>query len=249
MRSAEQARILPESGRAAAREALGERYTNRHHGPRNTLCPHAGLSPELSVTDPQSGRCTQAPAPVRAQPLPGCSGARRHSVAPTSWGSARRGAHPAPSLVPYLARGSLASIPSCPQHCWAAFLGSETCFPRAQLLCCLVLPAHPAAPDKGPRSASLWPALQSESSPEPAGGWKKCELSAVRADKGPDECAAPPPEPGSLQRPRPPAPCSSLGPKQNLPLWRSPKQATFVSHSGHILFLFRVSEGQLAFGK
>lgn len=139
--------------------------------------------------------------------------------------------------------------PQLPQHCWAAFLGSETCFPCAQLLRCLALPAHPAALDKGLRSASPWPALQSESSPEPAGGWKKCELPAVRADKGPDECAAPPPEPGSLQRPRPPAPCSSLGPKQNLPLWRSPKQATFVSHSGYILFLFRVSEGQLAFGK
>ncbi|MEJ1286854.1 hypothetical protein NN561_017867 [Cricetulus griseus] len=170
VRSAEQARILPGSGRAAAREALREGYTNRHHEPRNTLYPHASPSPELSVTDPQSRRCTQEPAPARAQPLPGCSGARRHSVAPASWGSARLGAHPVPSLVPYLACSGLASIPSCPQHYWVAFLVSRTRFPGAQLLRCVVLPAHPAARDKGPRSASPRPALQSESSPEPAGG-------------------------------------------------------------------------------
>lgn len=118
-------------------------------------------------------------------------------------GSACRGAHPVPSLVPYLVLCGLASIPKFTQQGWAALLDSGIRFLDSQLFRCVALPAHPAARDKGPRSASPRRALQSESSPEPAGGWKKCELPAVRDDKGPGECAAPPPEPGLLQRPRP----------------------------------------------
>lgn len=87
--------------------------------------------------------------------------------------------------MPYLVLGGLASIPKFTQRGWAALLYSEIRFLDSRLFRCVALPARPAARDKGPRSASLRRALQSESSPEPAGDWKKCELLAVRDDKGP----------------------------------------------------------------
>lgn len=170
----------PESPMSACRpnsRAQCDRSAERQVYPGVRSCAGAA-TPRLKLSSPSvCGSSTQG---IRLPWRPPCSffGALPHT----------RRSHIHPQIHP-------AGLGSAPRL-WIRF-------PHSQLFCCVALPAHPAARDKGPRSAIPRRALQSESSPEPAGGWKKCELPAVRDDKGPGECAAPPPEPGLLQRPRP----------------------------------------------